>query len=384
MLQHLHHHYHVPRLSGITELFWAHGIRSLAENLVVIFIPIYLYQLGYPLTEVFGYLVWIGVFWLALLYPMMRLINRFGATRMMAASMLGNVAQFLLLLTLPDMHWPLWLIALAPALYTAIYWPAFRGSFAANLAHRRAGRVVGAWSAIQTLTVGAAPAIGGVIATVYGIDALYIVAIALFVVAAGPLLTGPSFVKKRPFKITWKKLWRHRSDGVANLAETYNDIALSQLWPFFVFFVIPTYAGVGALSSVIVLTSILVSIYVGHREETRGIRHYIRQGTILNSLGQALKLFVANVGHVFSVNFISGVGYSLYLTSYNTRYYEKIEREGLPYLFLMQLVSAISWLIAFGGLLLLTIALPDLPPRTVLLTGIVLAVPMSFLIGKIR
>ncbi|HEY8108435.1 MAG TPA: MFS transporter [Patescibacteria group bacterium] len=384
MLHHLHHHYHVPRLSGMTELFWAHGIRSLGQSLVAIFIPIYLYQIGYPLTEVFIYMVCIGVFWLALLYPMMRLINRFGATRMMALSMLFNIAQFALLLTLPDFGWPLWLIALTPALYTAIYWPAFRGSFAANLAHRRTGRVVGAWSAVQTLAVGIAPAIGGVVATVYGINALYLIAIAMFFVAAWPLLTGPTFVRHRPFKITWRKLWRYRADGVANLAETYNDITLSQTWPLFVFFVIPTYAGVGALSSVIVLTSILVSLYVGRREEAKGVRHYLREGTFINGIGQGLKLIVANVGHIFTVNFVSGVGYSLYLTSYNTRYYEKIEHNGLPYLFLMQIVSALAWIVAFGGLLLLTLALPDLPPRTVLLVGILAAVPMSFLIRKIH
>lgn len=147
---------------------------------------------------------------------------------------------------------------------------------------------------------------------------------------------------------------------------------------------IPTYAGVGALSSVIVLTSILVSVYVGRREETKGVRHYIREGTLLNGIGQALKVFVVNTGQVFGVNFVSGIGYSLYLTSYNTRYYEKIERYGLPYLFIMQAASAIAWIVMFGTLLLLTLSFPELSARSVLLAGILLAVPMSFLIRKIK
>ena len=102
------------------------------------------------------------------------------------------------------------------------------------------------------------------------------------------------------------------------------------------------------------------------------------------TIGQALKVFVVNTGQVFGVNFVSGIGYSLYLTSYNTRYYEKIERYGLPYLFIMLAASAIAWIVMFGTLLLLTLSFPDLSARSVLLAGILIAVPMSFLIRKIK
>ncbi|MEX2209537.1 MAG: MFS transporter [Patescibacteria group bacterium] len=380
----LHHHYHAPRLQGITELFWAHGIRSLAENLVVIFIPIYLYQLGYTLSQIFEYLLLGGIFWIFLIYPMMRLINRFGATRLMVISMVGNVMQFLLLLTLPTYHWPLWIIAFAWAWYTSIYWPAFRGAFAANLAHRRTGRLVGVWSSTQMLAVGVAPAVGGLVATEFGIDALYIASIALFVVAAAPLFGGPTFVRNQPFKLSWRKLKKYRSDFIANLAETYNDGTLNQTWPLFVFFVIPSYAGVGLLSSVLILTSIVVSLYVGTREETKGVRHYVNEGATINGLGHFLRVFTISGSHVFAINLASGVGYSLYHTAFNTTYYENIERRGLPYLFMMQLVSAVAWIIAFGLLLVLTLLLPGLAEREVLLAGILFAIPMSYLITKIR
>ncbi len=365
-------------------MFWVHGIRSLAENLVVIFIPIYLYQLGYTLSQIFEYLLLGGIFWIFLIYPMMRLINRFGATRLIAVSMVGNVVQFLLLLTLPTYHWPLWAIAFAWAWYTSIYWPAFRGSFAASLAHKRTGRLVGAWSSMQMLAVGIAPAVGGLIATEFGINALYIVSIAMFVVAAAPLFSGQAFVKNQPFKLSWRKLRKYRGDFIANLAETYNDGTLNQTWPLFAFFVIPSYAGVGLLSSVLILTSILVSLYVGTREETKGARHYIKEGAAINGLGHFLRTFATTGPHVFGINLASGMGYSLYHTAFNTTYYENIERRGLPYLFMMQLVSAIAWIIAFGLLLTLTLLLPGLAERNVLLAGVLLAIPMSYLITKIR
>lgn len=364
-------------------MLWSFSLRGIAEGLVAIFVPIYLYKLGYPVPAIMGYLALQGLLWLAMLYPAMHFINRVGSNQAVILSLLVTIVQFVLLLTLPQYHWPLWLIALAWGLVTALYWPAFRLMFAQSLAHRQTGRYVGAWSALMSLTSGLAPAIGGLLASTVGVGSIYLVAVFFLTAAALPLFSGAPVVSSEPFNLTLvaAKLKEFGSDVFASFCESLTDGTQSQIWPFFIFFLVPSYAGVGILSSMVVLTSIVMALYVGWREESRGERHYLREGVTITSLTNAFRLLAQNAGHVFGVNLLSGVGNALYLTAYNTRYYEKVEKHGLPYLFLMQAFSGVGWVILFSMLWILS---HFISTQLMLLLGILLAASFSLGIGKIR
>ncbi len=379
------HHapYHLPRLSGVGPIFWTHAIRGISESLAAVFVPIYLHQLGYSLTAIFGYLALAGLIWSGLVYPVFRLMNRFGSARLMAVSLLFSAANFGLLLTLSHFHWSLALIAAAWALQTSLYWPAMRATFAKNLAHRRTGRTVSAWSAITTVATSLAPAIGGLIAMTAGPRSIYGVAIFGFLAAALPISLENNQVKHSSFDFSAiRQQWRTwRRDIAANFSDTVNDGIQGNAWPLFIFFLFPTYAAVGALSSVMALSSIAVALYVGRHEEKRGPKRYIKEGTSLIALGGFFRLFAVTGLHVTGINVLTGFGYSLYLTAYNTQYYERIEAEGLPYLFAMQLISAVAWAVLFGTLCLLSLVLT---PSVTLLTAFALAIPASFGIRLIR
>lgn len=374
MLQHTNHHYHLHRLSGFPELFLAHGLRGLAEGLAAVFIPIFLINLGYSFSEVFRYLAEYGFFWMLLAYPSLKLGNLVGANRWMGLSLFGNVTLFALLITMPSHHWPLELLAFIFATSTSMYWLFFRSSFAFLLAHRKPGKVVGTGNAIQTMAAGLAPAIGGIVATLFGVEAIQIAALFLFLMAAAPLLTGKHFFPRKSTSISFRKLWRRRRELTANFAETYNDISLSYMWPLFIFVLIPSYAGVGILSSIMILSSIGVSLYVGRREESKGVKHYISEGSILNGIVHALRFGVQNASQVTGVNVLAGVGYSLYITPYCTKYYEDIRQDGLGFAFAMQWVSALSVCIAFTVLFFLS---QSMEPKTSLLIALALAIPAS-------
>lgn len=376
-----HHHYHLHRLSGFPELFVAHGLRGLAEGLAAVFIPIYLLNLGYTFADVFAYLTIYGACWALSVYPSIRLGDRIGAAKWMGLSLIGNVILFVLLITLPDARWPLALPAAVAGIYTAMYWPFFRSSFATLLAHHRTGRIVSIGNAIQTIAGGLAPAVGGIVATLFGVQAIQLVGIGLFILAAIPLLTGREFYRQQPFQVTRQTFRRHHRKFFANFAETYNDFSLYNIWPLLVFIIIPSYAGVGILSSIMIFSSILVSIYVGRREETKGVRHYLKEGSFINSVGHLLRLGVQNTGHVTGINVVGGVGYSLYSTPYNTAYYENIRRNGLGFLYGMQLFSALG--VTVGGAILYGLV-QFFPPRETLLIALALAIPASYGIRLMR
>lgn len=344
-------------------------LRSVADGLATIFVPIYLYQQGYTLSSVFLYYIVNSLAWLAALYLAAIMIKRIGPRPAIALSLFTNICQFALLVTLPSYHWPLWLIAIFGGFTTAFYWLGFRLMFTRAMAHHAVGKTVGVSTALLVLAGGIAPAIGGLVASFAGIKTVYLLAITLFACASVPLLLSPAYHTKnqdsQKFDIPGFK-----ANLMANAMFNADDAAQSTIWPLLIFLILPSYAEVGALSSVTLLTVIAVSIYAGYHSRGRQLKHNIRAGTTIGAVGNGLRLFVQSGFHVFGVNLVSGFGKALALTPYMARYYTQVERGGMPYVVGMLSAGAVAYLIFFSIMFALSLFLTT---SVTLLAGVLIS-----------
>lgn len=377
-----HHHYHVIRLTELKRIYWAHTIKLLASSMTLIFIPIYLYRLDYSLTAILWYFLLFSLFWLIIQHPILKWSNRMGANRAMAISLVLQGIHTLMLATLTTYDWPLWLLALIWSIFVALYWPNFRACFAKSLLHKKVGPAVGASAALATLAYGAAPAIGGAVATVFGIGVLYVLATLLFIAAAAPLFAGKEIIHREAYnlkELDWRKVNR---DLLANAGDTIDDLVLSTVWPLLIFLLIPSYLGVGILSSIGVIGGIVIALYVGNRQELKGPRTYLKRGAAIISLANGVRLLSQSAFQIASVNFINGLGHALVATPFNSRYYTNAEQEPLlPYVYAMMVASAIGSIILFGVLLILSFFAPI---QIVLTFGLLIAIPAGFALRLIR
>lgn len=376
-----HNFYHALRLKELRRLYWAHTVRELASSMVTIFVPIFLYKLGYSIQAILGYFLLATIFWGITLTPLMRWTDRLGFNRSMGVGLIIQAMQILMLATLTTYHWPLWLIAFAWGVSISLYWLQFRACFARSLLHRKVAPAVGISSALLMFALGAAPAIGGAIASWYGISILYIFAMLCFVAAAAPLFTAEELIKDERYRlrdVSWRKIWR---DLAANMGSEIDASVAVNIWPLFIFLLIPTYVGVGLLSSASVFASIIIAFYVGRRR-SKEITGYLKNGSSVISLTNAIRLISQTAGQIAGVNFFNGLGQALMVTPFYSRYYENAEREPLlPYAYAMQMISMVGDLLLFGLLLILSLFLPD---KTVLLLGLVLGIPAGYSIRLIR
>lgn len=373
------HHFHAVRLSRLAAINAVQTLRSIADGLALIFVPIFLYELGHSLTGVLLYLVAFSMAWLISLYPSALFVARRGARAAIALSLPLSVGQFLLLITLPNQAWPVWTIALLGGTTTSLYWLGFRLLFSQALQRRGISEKVGAATALLILSAGSAPAIGGVIGSLFGLPVVYAIAVLLFIAAAVPLafipVTHTASFDLRSFD--WKKCL---PDFVSNAMINADDAAQHSIWPLVIFLMIPSYAGVGALSSVTLVTAIVVSLYAGFHAKRQAAKGYITGGKRITAAGNVLRLAASHGTQVFGVNFISGLGKSLALTPYMTGYYRRVEEQGLHYLVGMQAAGAGTWLVYFSLLWLFSLVLST---EHTLLTGLLLGAPAILGTGKL-
>jgi MFS family permease len=346
---HAHSHYHLLRMKEMGRIFWCHSIGALGVSLVVIFVPIFLLKSNYSFSAVLLYLLLQQALAAALQYPAGRLLQYIHPHRQLAIGTLWYAVFFGLLITLHTYHWPLGLLALAWALNRTMYWAAFHYSFGLARGQTHAGRQIAGVTALVVLAQTAAPAIGGIVATAFGIKYIYITAIITLLIAIVPMFktgVGPPRVK---LHISWPAIYTMRRDALANVCNGIVVLAEQSLWPLLVFLVVSSYAGVGVLSSMIAVASIGVTLYVGRQQETRGERYYIKRGLAaysLTSLGRAL---VENSVQIFGLNLLGGVGRSLYVTPFMNRYYSNsdgLDRDGeafrLGYITVMETAFSIG------------------------------------------
>lgn len=377
-----HGHFHFSKTGEIGRLLWAHVFSQIGSALVTIFVPIFLLNTGFSLFDVFLYLSMQGMFSVPLQFVAAWLVSLAGANRMMTVGIVLHIGFFVLLITLPQYHWPLALLALAWAAHRSTYWCAFHANFSKARIHTKTGRQISLVQVIKMLAAGLAPAVGGVIASRFGINWSYGAALGLQAISLVPLVSASEITVLRPPKFRSLHLRAISPDLVASAGYSITTMAETIVWPIFVFTLISSYAGVGILSSVIAVASILAVLYVGRREAVRGERHYLKQGLTLAGVSDALRLLAANALHVLGINFLGGIGNALYSTPYLTRYYQHADEEPrVEYISAMEMAHEIAW--AFYFLLLAGLTL-ILPPEVVLLFGIALAIPGNYITLLIR
>lgn len=188
-------------------------------------------------------------------------------------------------------------------------------------------------------------------------------------------------MQREPFRVRelrWRRVWR---DLCANLGSEIDVMVATSVWPLFVFLLVHTYVGVGILSSVAVIASILIALYVGQRQ-ARKMSGYLNNGAGVISLTNAIRLIIQSTGQIAGVNFFNGLGEALVVTPFLSRYYQNAEREPLlPYIYAMLMASAVGDIMLFSLLLLLSLVVSV---KVVLTIGLILAIPGGYCIRLIR
>lgn len=361
-------HYHLPRIKDMGQIYWCHTIGHWGIFMASIFVPIYLLKNGYSFTDIFLYLFIKQAFATILQYPINKLFARIDVHLLLMFGQLSFIGFFVLLMTLLSKEWPLALIAFFWALHRTMYYSAFHYIFGLSRAKKHAGRQIAKLGSLIVIGNTMAPAVGGIIATAFGISYTYLLAVLLILLSVIPLARAPRTVPLTKLKFSFAHLKEMRRDAIANWFNGMVVMTEQNIWPLFVTIIVTSYAGIGMLSSVVAASSIAVMMYVGRKEETVGEKHFIKRGLATYSLTSIGRTIATTTMQVAGLNLFSGIGRALYTTAYMNRYYTNSDgAHRLGYITVME--ASFSFGSAIYALVLLGL-LAFFAPETVLAIGL--------------
>ncbi len=311
-MQTRHHQLHFwsfLRNKEMNEIYLSYGVTNFALGLVSIFVPIYLYKLGFPLPWILGYYFMLPLSSVLLTNRVCaRVVAKSGVKWSMLIAVLFKMLFFTCLYLLPAHRWLFFVLPLLNMLKTQISSLGYHLNFIehSDAAHR--GRQV---SILQSTALAAnllAPLIGGVVIGLVGFKMLFVGAIMLMAVAAIPILILPTHKNLKPVEFDIKNMWRDmlKRENLP-LFLSYGGYAIEEwigfvVWSLFLFFILHNTESVGAASSIVAAVTFLVFYLVGRLSDKVSKKKLIKLGTFLYFFGWVGRLFADSFSSVIFID----------------------------------------------------------------------------------
>ena len=338
----------------LSELYTSNMFRSLAQSLVGIFIPIYLYQLNYAVWEILLFYAMVFSTHAIASYPVGHLIAKAGPKHTILTSYVFQVMSMLMLVSQPDLQWPLVSIAVIMGISVCLFFTAFNVDFSKIKHSEHGGKEVGWMYGMERLGAVLGPLIGGLVG--YFIGAEYIFMVAIILLFAGII---PLFITQEPIALNQKLDFRSlkpseiRSDLIScGFLNIENSVALI-VWPLFVsvyVFSENPYAQLGSITSLSVLVSLFIARAIGRTIDKRKGRQLLHLGSYLNAALHLFRPFTNSYAGALGVNLLNEALTPAYRMPYLKGFYDAADvhtGKRIVYIVAMEVASSFSRAVLF-------------------------------------
>ena len=300
------HFWRTADFDELSELYLAQLLRSLGVGLVGLFIPVYLYKIGYSVQQIaFFFLCWF-MFRLLFDYFSAHLVARFGPKHTMLAACFVHVLYLTFIITLKSQQWPLLLVASVGSLAYSMHVLAIQVDFSKIKHVDHGGKELGFLTVMEKIGGVAGPLLGGLIANYFDPRLAVALSAVVLLLSAVPLFFSKEAVVTSQ-KLTFRKLpirARYR-DYVSIIPTTIENTISLIVWPLFVAIFIlksDTYAKLGLIVAVSTLSSILLTKVIGGLIDRKKGLKLLRYGVTINALIHLVRPLVTSLSGVLAIN----------------------------------------------------------------------------------
>ena len=312
------HFWRNTKFDELSELYTSIMMRSFGVGIVGIFVPIYLYDIGYSLSEIFLYFT---------IYFLSRPVFSFAAAALAALkgpkhtmfySYLLSIAGFGLLLILPGNSWAFLLTSSVNGAAMTFFFVSLHVDFSKIKHTEHGGKELGYLIIMDRFGKVLGPLAGGLLAAYVGPQASIISAMVVIALSAFPLFQSREPVRLNQSLnyngIKLKKFWRTIA---LDLSYTVDGLGTLFIWPLFIALFIAAdnaYQSVGWLTALGAFVSVIVVITIGKLIDGKKAGLIFRLSAMGNFLLYFFRVFSSTLGMAALVNVANEpltLGYSM-------------------------------------------------------------------------
>lgn len=343
---------HQLHFTQVNELYISLSLQAFSLGLIGIFVPIYIYNLGFSVATLATFFV-VLFFSSIITYPVSaKLTGLFGPKHVIALSYLILFCYILLLFLLPDYQTLLYPTAIAGGVGAGMFWLARHIDFAAVISNKNTVKKLSTLMIFYIIAQASAPFVGGVIATNFGIGYGLIASCIGLLSAIYPLLrtSEPIVPRKTRIKPLRTAPVRHM---IANFAYNTQTTVGLYTWPFFIFLIVGTYQNVGLIATVSLLLSVYTLHLIGRFETDKKSEKILKLGLGTRALTHLIRRFAGSFPQALGVNILGDLTDVLVSVPYTARFYKGARTYDIPaYLTDMEIAGGLGkisvWIVLMG------------------------------------
>lgn len=366
------HRFSISHVPALPMLATNRLLGTLAWSLTSIFLPIFLY-------EFFGMSIQAVLLWFIIDYavkipfyvPAAKLFSKIGLVASMVIGTLGVMIYYLsmYLLDIQVAVGSLGLIAMGIfglLLVSVFYWSPFHVDFAEFTSRKHRGSQLSVLYAIQRVIGVLAPVTAAFVIAMFSYHVVFFAALIIVAFSVVPLFYIPRHDVQYEFgfRESFKKLFsrQFRSLTTSMMAHGAENVVGTAVWPVFLFVIFKgDYLDVGLFTTVIVVITLVLELFVGRLTDHSKKRRLLRYGTGIYAVGWMWKGLVSTVIGVFAASTFHTFGSILLRTPLDALMYEQAADSGHyvdEYTVLREMAMCMGRVLILSFLLLITAFFP--------------------------
>lgn len=346
---HLPHYFSQKVKNEIGELYASSAIANLALSVVMLFEPIFLYDvLGFSVIQVLLFMAVVYAVYIPLIVFGGRIASVYGYKHAIAMSVPFQILYWGLLLVAKENVSLVFIAAIAFGIQKSLYWPGFHALMARYADQKQLGREFGVVYAIISVSHIIGPLLGGWMATRFGMTATFVISALIYCFSVMPLFTKKEiFIPKAyHFRQTWELYRQYPKKFLGYLGFGEELLALT-IWPIFIFIVVKNYDKVGMVATVASLVAAVFALVIGKITDQYTKRVLIKIGAFFSALVWFARLVATNVWNVFALDTMSRASKEMSFIPISTlTYLRATSTHVMPYVVFFEQSLAIGKLLA--------------------------------------
>jgi MFS family permease len=288
-------HFKFFKNKDMNQLYWSVFIMTFGESLINIFVPIYLYQLGFKIPQILLFYFLVSSYFLIFSYVGARITAKIGEKHSILFSTPFLIIYYIGLIFINSFNILLYVLPLLLALRMILFNYGYHLNFINHSEKTKRGRELALFGIITLLATISAPYIGSIFASI-NFTILFITSSLLIIIGTMPLFFSEDKYEKIGFSINSLlqkvKSKENRGNFISFSGYAIESIIGRTIWPIFLIIILDTINKTGLIISISMLISLLAFHYVGKLTDKINKIKLLKIGTIL--------YFFAWIGRIFA------------------------------------------------------------------------------------
>lgn len=258
----------MSKFDGLSGVYSTSVLQEVANGLIKLFVPIYIYTLSQNLMPIFIFQLIFRFSLMAATYPTTKLIKIFGPDKIMFVSNFFQIGYFSLLILAKLNPSLVYLSALLSGIAISFFWIPYHLSFSSLGDKEKFPKQIAKMQTLTKIASVTTPLIGGLIAERIGFNFLLFLGSFILVLSSGPMMLDNYNQKTDilPFFQILKKIF-YSAEKKLYIAYFFDGFRISidnNFWPIVLFSIIPNLDKIGGLKTISLLLFLIITNLLGH------------------------------------------------------------------------------------------------------------------------